>query len=123
MFRHREDWAEVRRVVGPTVQVLIGAGADELRPFLESRRGQFDAVLVCRPHNMQSFLDEAGPNRGRLLAGARLIYDAEAVFAGRTILQAGVSGQGVAEVLGAVLAHIEAARAAERRPTRAAYLP
>ncbi len=96
-FRHREDWAEARRVVGPTVQVMIRAGADELRPFLESRRGEFDAVLVCRPHNMQSFLDAVGADRERLLAGAKLIYDAEAVFAGRAILEAGTGGKAVPE--------------------------
>jgi hypothetical protein len=76
---------------------MIRAGADELRPFLESRRGEFDAVLVCRPHNMQSFLDAVGADRERLLAGAKLIYDAEAVFAGRAILEAGTGGKAVPE--------------------------
>ena len=95
MFRHREAWAEVRGVVGPTVQVMIRAAADELRPFLESRRGEFDAVLVCRPHNMQAFLDAAGADRERLLAGARLIYDAEAVYVRRAILEAGTAGKAV----------------------------
>ena len=95
MFRHRENWAEVRRVVGPTVQVMVHGAADDLRPFLESRRGEFDAVLVCRPHNMQSFLDAVGADRERLLAGAKLIYDAEAVFARRAILEAATAGEAV----------------------------
>ena len=94
-FRHREGWAEVRPVVGPTVQVRLGAEAGDLRPFLESRRGGFDAVLVCRPHNMQFFLDAAGADRERLLAGAKLIYDAEAVFARRTVMKAAAEGTAV----------------------------
>lgn len=97
MFRHREEWAEVRRVVGPTVQVMIHGGADDLRSFLESRVGEFDAVLVCRPHNMQSFLDAAGADRQRLLAGGKLIYDAEAVFARRAIMEAATAGKAVPE--------------------------
>ncbi len=97
MFRHPETWAEVREVVGPTVQVMLRAASDELRPYLESRRGEFDAVLVCRPHNMQAFLDATGADRARLLSGARLIYDAEAVYVRRGILEAATAGKAMPE--------------------------
>ncbi len=87
MFRHRETWADVRRVLDPAVQVMLHAAADQLRPFLQSRRGVFDAILVCRPHNMQALLDAVGGDRD-LLDGVQVIYDAEAVFARRTLLEA-----------------------------------
>jgi GT2 family glycosyltransferase len=114
-FRHREDWAEVRRVVGPTIRVMVRAGADDLRPFLEARGGEFDAVLVCRPHNMQSFLDAAGADRERVLAGAKLIYDAEAVFARRVIMEAGTEGRAVPddEARGLIAREIALAYAAD----------
>jgi GT2 family glycosyltransferase len=95
MFRHREDWPTVRRIVGPEVQVMIRAATEDLRRFLVSRKGEFEGVLVCRPHNMQALLDAVGPDREALLGHAQLIYDAEAVFARRAILEAEMEGQAV----------------------------
>lgn len=94
-FRHPETWPEVRRVLGPTVQAMIRSGVEDLRPFLESRRGAFDGVLICRPHNMQALLNAVGDDRDRLLGGARLVYDAEAVFAKRALLEAELKGEPV----------------------------
>ncbi len=93
MFRHLGDWPAARRIAGPEVQVMIHAATEDLRRFLVSRHGEFEGVLVCRPHNMQALLEAVGPDRKTLLGHARLIYDAEAVFARRAILEAETEGQ------------------------------
>ena len=86
MYRHRESWPEVRATVGPTVETFILGSADQLGPFLESRRGYYDALLVCRCHNMERLveLEALDPT---LVGDARVIYDAEAVFARRDVLR------------------------------------
>ena len=116
MFRHHEDWPTVRRIVGPEVQVIIRAAAEDLRRFLVSRKGEFEGVLVCRPHNMQALLDAVGPDRETLLGHARLIYDAEAVFARRAILEAEIEGQTVpsAEARNWVAQEVTLTRAADQ---------
>ena len=60
--------------------------SDQLGPFLESRRGYYDALFVCRCHNMKRLveLEALDPT---LVGDARVIYDAEAVFARRDVLR------------------------------------
>ena len=113
MFRHAENWAEVRDVVGPTVQVMLSAGADDLPRFLLSRRGVFDGIIVCRPHNMQTFLDAAGADRPGLIGHARLIYDAEAVFAARALLEAQTRGESIPEQRDTIAQEIALTHAAD----------
>ena len=90
-FRHDETWSGVRRVLGPDVRFIIGGAADTLRDFLDSHRGDFDAILVCRPHNMRALLDAVGPDRA-VLGDIMLIYDAEAVFEGRKLQELAQQG-------------------------------
>ena len=113
MFRHAENWAEARAVTGPTVQVMLRAGADDLRRFLLSRRGAFDGIIVCRPHNMQAFLEAAGADRPGLLGHARLIYDAESVFAARAALAAEARGESISEPSKAIAQEIALSHAAD----------
>ena len=82
MFGHLEAWREVRCSMPPSVEVLIDKSRDDLRAFLQERQGWYDAIVVCRPHNMRMFL-AAGGNDPALTEGARIIYDAEAIFANR----------------------------------------
>ncbi len=92
IFRHPESWHGVRRALDKRIEVLILAEASELRDFLIARRGHFDAFLVCRPPNMATFLEAAGPGR-RLLGDAALLYDAEAIFATRKLLAMQAEGE------------------------------
>ena len=94
MFRHSETWSDARRVFGPAVRFIIDGAADRLRGFLERYRGAFDAILVCRPHNMRALLDAIGPDRG-LLGDIPLIYDAEAVFEARKLQELAQAGAAV----------------------------
>lgn len=102
MFRREERWPDIRSTLGPTVETFRWGSAEQLRSFLESRRGYYDALLVCRPHNMRSLLDAVGPDRD-LIGDAKVIYDAEAVFAQRDILQRELDGDPLGPQEAAVL--------------------
>jgi GT2 family glycosyltransferase len=92
MFHHVESWPEVRQSIDPRVEVFIQGSASQLRAFLQSRVGYYDAFLVCRPHNMRAFLDAVGSDRD-LLGDGKIIYDAEAVFACRDLLRHQSAGE------------------------------
>src|SRR5688572_12596905 len=70
--------------------VARGYGRDGLGRFLAEREGQFDVVLVARPHNMAIFRDVAGKS---VLQETPIIYDAEAVFATREALRREILGE------------------------------
>lgn len=82
--RHAENWAGVRRALDKRIEVLIGAEAAQIPQYLEARRGHFDAVIVCRPPNMDAF-EKAVGFRQDLIGLARVVYDAEALFVTREI--------------------------------------
>lgn len=75
-----------------TVEVALGHGLEGLEAFLERRRGVYDVMLVSRPTNLQA-LKPLRARRPDLLAGMRLVYDAEALFALREIAMAGVNSK------------------------------
>lgn len=93
-----EHWTELRAAFSARIEVMIGAGPMALAAFLQARAGYYDLVLVSRPHNMRSFLHHGG----RAFA-ARLIYDAEAVFADREIARLALAGTPLSETRGAAL--------------------
>ncbi|QSR84386.1 glycosyltransferase [Methylacidimicrobium sp. B4] len=85
-----EEWEEIYWSVPREVEVLRDRDASSLQAYLEARGGDSDCVWVSRPHNMASFLEAA---QGRGFRGrARLVYDAEALFAFREIREAEILG-------------------------------
>ena len=94
MLPYREPRAQLRETLDIEIEVMLGHHNRTLRSFLEERRGHYDGIVVCRPHNMRDFRGAIG--RDRALAGdAALIYDAEAIFSFREILQRRVTGRPV----------------------------
>lgn len=91
MWTVRDSWDAVYATLSPRVEVIQGSGAQGLAAFLRQRAGSFDAVWISRPPNMQVLRDVL-QREPALLGGARLIYDAEAVFARRDVLKAQVQG-------------------------------
>ncbi len=89
-FPH-EPWDEVYAHLPAGVEVMLGRGERGFQAFLEERQGFYDIVLVSRPHNMAE-IDRLRRKSPELLQGARVIYDAEAVFAMRDIAKAEVLG-------------------------------
>lgn len=89
-----EAWVDVRRALDPKVEVMLGGSMDGLKQFLKERMGYYDGIVVCRPHNMQTFAEAIAPDR-HPADGALVAYDAEAVFARRTWLRSQVDGTGM----------------------------
>ncbi len=87
-----EQWRDVRATVPPEVEVMLGSGIDKIEGFLEERRGFYGGILISRPHNMRAFL-EVARRRPDLIEGTTLIYDAEAIFAAREILEKRLRGE------------------------------
>jgi GT2 family glycosyltransferase len=83
LVQPNESWADAYHEVPRVVELMLGAGPEGLRPFLESRLHDFDVVLVSRPHNMQTFL--AATSGIARQASPAIVYDAEALFAVREI--------------------------------------
>lgn len=84
----QDDWDEIRAKFPATIEVMLGYGESGLRRLLRERQNYYDAIMVCRPHNMRSFLNACGQK----LPEARLIYDAEAIFAVRDLERLTLSG-------------------------------
>lgn len=89
MFEHPETWQSIRQSIPDTVEVIKEGSSAYLEAFLRARRGSFDAIVIARPHNM-SVLTDIVERDAAILAGAKIIYDAEAIFARRTLLQSSV---------------------------------
>lgn len=90
-FPH-ESPADIARALPETVEVLTDRGMTGLADFLRARRGLYDAVIVSRPHNM-ALLRETLQAQPGVLDGARLVYDAEAMFSLRDMARAALDGQ------------------------------
>jgi GT2 family glycosyltransferase len=82
------------------VEVLYGTR--DLEAALADREGLYDVAIVSRPHN--AHLIEVVR---RLNPGAAVVYDAEAVFAVREVLQAAVEGSVVPETEARELIELE----------------
>ena len=90
-FPH-EDPADVKRVLPQTVEVMVDQGLAGFSRFLAERAGLYDIVWVSRPHNME-LLRAVTAQQPTSLQGAKLVYDAEALFSLRDIAKAEVMAQ------------------------------
>jgi GT2 family glycosyltransferase len=87
----KEHWPQVRESVDDSVEVLVQLSAFDLHAFLRERRGMYDAIVVCRPHNMETYVDAL--TRTPDLAGdAFVLYDAEALFTPRDAIRRQLAG-------------------------------
>jgi GT2 family glycosyltransferase len=86
------NWDAAYADLSREIEICNGRGVPGLAGFLAERLGYYDTILVSRPSNMAPF-KKAVRNQPHLLAGSRLIYDAEAISAAREILQANVEGR------------------------------
>jgi O-antigen biosynthesis protein len=91
VHRHAETWNGVRRALDKRIEVLIAADGTQLRSYLEARRGHFDAIIVCRPPNMEIFEKTIGYEID-LIGNATVIYDAEALFVTRDLQRRAAMG-------------------------------
>lgn len=100
-------------VLPANVEIAAGGGAAALARFLRARVGCYDAVIVSRPHNMADY-SRAVREVPEFAARTPLLYDAEAIFAGRDAVRATLSGRpppSVSRALASEIALSEGARA------------
>ncbi len=87
----QENWEDVHKALPQTVEVMLNLGLPGLAGFLDERASLYDCVVVSRPHNMGMLRTVLQQDRRRL-AGARVVYDAEAMFSVRDIEKARLDG-------------------------------
>jgi len=87
-----DTWAAVRETLPLDVEVMLEQGTDGLEAFLRERAGYYDVCIASRPHNMSHFCDILARN-GDVLRSLSLVYDAEAIFARRTLLKKRLCGE------------------------------
>lgn len=88
-------WANTYAELSPGIEVISQRGAAGLAEFLRARPGFYDVVLISRPETMQAVRAVLEAEPGGLSGswpGARLVYDAEALFTTRRIRQAVLAG-------------------------------
>jgi GT2 family glycosyltransferase len=89
-----DRWSHVREALPHEVEVMLEQGTDKLDHFLRERTGYYDVCFVSRPHNMHRFWGALARNRN-VLDSARLVYDAQTVFATNTLLKKQMSGESI----------------------------
>ena len=92
-----DDWKTTYSTLSKSIEVVLEKGRSGLYPFLNSRKGFFQYIVVSRIHNMKFFRDifETNPS---LIEGSKIIYDAEALTASREILHRQLLCQPVTEI-------------------------
>lgn len=121
-----EDLEHAYADVPRCVEIVSGDVTQRVRDVFRERQGEYDVVLVSRSHNMEMLRARLGPPSA-WMAGAAVIYDAEAVTAHREAARRRLQGEwltedeavrlvrdevALARDVGAVLAVSEAERAA-----------
>ena len=91
-----DNWAEVYRTLPENVEVLLNRGRSGLAQLLAERAGFYRHVMVSRPTNMAIFNQvlQSLPREARQFD---IVYDAEAVFAGRELLWRELQGESIEE--------------------------
>ncbi|MDA1369260.1 MAG: glycosyltransferase [Proteobacteria bacterium] len=91
-----DTWSAIYNTLDQKIEVILESGREGLLPFLQERKNFYQFMIVSRVHNME-FLNGLVEQEPDLLAGTRVIYDAEAVFAPREIMKAELLGETISE--------------------------
>lgn len=91
-----DSWSEVYRTLPENVEVLLNRGRSGLAQLLAERAGFYKYVMVSRPTNM-AFFNKVLQSLPREARQFDIVYDAEAVFAGRELLWRELQGESVDE--------------------------
>ncbi|CCG41159.1 glycosyltransferase [Magnetospirillum molischianum] len=97
MWIAESDWTAVYQTLPAEIEVALDQNASTLEDFLDRRQGLYDVLLVSRPPNM-AIIEAIRRRRPHLFATMRVVYDAEALFARRDIIQAAVTGRPLSRV-------------------------
>jgi hypothetical protein len=87
-----ESWVEIRGSIAPAVETVVQGSAYAFAGFMHERRDYYDAIFVCRPHNMETFVDALKQFPG-CTGDAAIFYDAEALFSPRDAIRRALEGR------------------------------
>jgi GT2 family glycosyltransferase len=89
-------WKEVYATLPIEIEFMLGRGRETLEGLLDARAGYYDAIVACRPNNMESFVKhfELHPTQ---YSGVSIIYDAEALFTEREAMRLVLTGTPLTE--------------------------
>ena len=91
-----DDWMEVYDSIPDTIEVMLNRGIANLEAFLEERKGYYDLIFISRPINMRAVKD-IYKKRPDLFEESKVIYDAEALWATREIMEKKLQGKTLSE--------------------------
>ncbi len=91
-----DNWDEVYRTLPENVEVLLNRGRSGLAQLLAERADFYNYVMVSRPTNM-AFFNQVLQSLPREARQFDIVYDAEAVFAGRELLWRELQGESIGE--------------------------
>ena len=89
-----EDWQAVYQDIPRVVEVMVDYGIKRLTEFFQERAEFYDTIVVSRPHNMQA-LEPIITRHPEWFSNAKIVYDAEAVYALREVQQRRLLGNKV----------------------------
>ncbi len=92
-----ESWDDVYSDLPREIEVMNGWGRQMLESFLRGRSNYYSVIIVSRPHNME-LLAPVVTAHPDWFANTEIIYDAEALFASRTIALRELAGDPMTEV-------------------------
>lgn len=84
LLNNEVDSSEIRQHIPVNVECIADWGINKLHTFLLQRSGFYDVVFISRPHNMEHW-KKAINKIPDFQVNAKLIYDAESIFAEREI--------------------------------------
>jgi GT2 family glycosyltransferase/Flp pilus assembly protein TadD len=89
---YQEEWQDIYSDIDNEIEIMTGFGLEGLGEFLQTRKGYYDLIFISRPHNM-NHLNYLLSQNANLLQGVKVIYDAEALYSLREIVQKSLQGE------------------------------
>ncbi len=97
-FPNEECWDTLYTDISIKIEVIVGYGRERLKEFILERENYYDTVIISRPHNMEYFNDIISQLPDRKFYGS-LVYDAEAIFVNRELMQSQLLGKPMSDSL------------------------
>jgi len=98
LLNQPEEWATVYREMPEGVEVVHEWGMSRLDIFMDLYHEEFDVLIVSRPGTMD-YIQHLRQLNPEWFKGIKIIYDAEAVFAERTLMEGRLKGEPEAETV------------------------
>lgn len=92
-FPFEDNWENAYRDIDSSIEIAVGYGINRFEEFIKSRFGYFDIIWISRPHNFEAIYKSISLTNESI----KIIYDAEAIFSEREILQKEKEGKALSK--------------------------